>query len=618
VALEPVRTLDTLLLCQFNSLTQVDYSAGAAALEVHGATLAPGRWGQGLLLGPGQHVTLSPERNLLPECGTIMFWFKPNWSNRPRTGSHALLSWGWADGSWAEPKLGNGYCVLSDGWWEAGGGANRTYLVFENQLYAHCSSDRIEFRQGEWMHVAFSWEFAKRLKIVLYINAEPVAWSAAHREHPFVPALRTPVFLGGDQGTPGPGGRCADGVIDALQIFGRVLDDAAIRELYRAQEPAWQESEARKNTWLSKVLSQPYTPRRDAQGRILESRAILDEGTGWASPEGAEKTVARITAANFNVYIPCVWHGRGAAWPSALAPVDKSVASVMAKAPDYDPLANLIRLAHGRGIEVHPWFCVSYCDPHWEHFREFREEGTPGGACEMHNPAFRKRIVDLILEVVDRYEVDGVNLDYIRTQGVSRSKTACENYRQRYGRDLLEDIDFRDARGWPHADLLAWQEEAVTDVVRSVAERGRAGRPGLIVSVDGHPKVPGDFPEIQGRNDFRWAQEGLIDVLYAMDYGRALRWENADAVCAALARPAAYVTIVGNYDQDRDGRVRPRDAALVAELIAFTQRKSRGNGVALYILSCLDDAQLRALQTGPFREPAVPAWVRAPASTGAR
>ncbi len=74
---------------------------------------------------------------------------------------------------------------------------------------------------------------------------------------------------------------------------------------------------------------------------IFETRAIFDEGLGWITEEGARKTIQRIKKAGFNVYIPCVWHGRGTRYPSTLAPID-----VRIKSTSEDPLHRLIKISH--------------------------------------------------------------------------------------------------------------------------------------------------------------------------------------------------------------------------------------------------------------------------------
>lgn len=598
---EPKRIEGTLFLAQFDSLSKAEAAAGSPAIQAEGASLVPGKWGQGLQIKPGAFLAIPTAGNLLPKQGTLTFWFKPNWSTTGSGPSHTLFSWGWDDGK-------HGYCVLSDGWWEPEG-SPYTYLVFENQFYLHCNCP-LAFVKDQWRQITVTWQFGEQASARLYVDGALAA--AAVRPCGGVPSLRTPLYLGSDRGTPSAKGRSADGVFDQVCILDRMLSKEQVRELFRAQEPNWQAIERRHDVWLYDVLEQPYSPKRDAGGRIQESRALLDESSRWASPGEAEKVIDRIARAGFNVYIPCVWHGRGACWPSKLTPMETGVERIVRKElPGFDPLAHLVRVAHARGIEVHPWFCVCYADARWKPLAPFIEEGTPAGACEAHNPVFRKFAVELMMEVVRRYDVDGVNLDYIRTKDLSTSATARASYRQRFGGELLEDVKKAGPNGWPNPNIVRWQDDAIADIVRSFSAQARAARPRLVISVDGHPYLPTDKPGTQGRNDFWWAQEGWVDVIYSMDYARRLSWQKTEAIRAHLKRPEAAAIIVGNYETTEAGKVVSREARLVADLIGFCQRKFPGNGVALYWYGSLDDAQIDALRTGPFQEAANPAWLRA-------
>ena len=87
VAGEPGKIDGTLLLCNFSSLTATDFAAGSAAMTPHGATLAPGKWGKGLRVGPGQSLSISSKGNVAPRQGTLMLWLKPSWSTAGRTSS---------------------------------------------------------------------------------------------------------------------------------------------------------------------------------------------------------------------------------------------------------------------------------------------------------------------------------------------------------------------------------------------------------------------------------------------------------------------------------------------------------------------------------------------------
>ena len=214
----------TLFLSQFNSLTTADVAAGSARMKAEGATLVPGKWGQGVQIQPGSHLVISPQGNLMPQQRTLMFWFKPNWSTTGREPSHTLFSWGWDDGK-------HGYCTLSDGWWEPEG-SGFTYLVFENQQYLHCHSP-VTFVKNQWMHVTVTWQFDRQALARLYIDGQLVATAARPSES--APALQTPIYLGTDKGTASAKGRSADGVFDNLTILNHMLDREEVRKVFRDQ-----------------------------------------------------------------------------------------------------------------------------------------------------------------------------------------------------------------------------------------------------------------------------------------------------------------------------------------------------------------------------------------------
>ncbi len=594
----PTPSADTLFLANF------DGPNAAGTLALHGAAYAVGKWGRGLRIGRGQYATVSLDKKSFPDHGTILFWFKPEWREADaRTRSHTFLSWSWNDGK-------GGYCAWSDGWWEPAG-AGRTYLVFENQLYCHVS-DTVEYPANEWTHLAMTWAFEKGSVSAAFYQDGRLVGVTPRRKCPKLPALKTPIVIGADKGTPIAKGRSAEGVYDGLQILKRALTPQEVRAVFRLQAPNWRRIERRRFAWLDSVLAQPYTPLRDKAGHILESRALLDESYGWITRKGAQSAVAKMKEAGFNVFIPCIWHGRGARWPSRRTPMETGAAKAMlAEGKDFDGLANLITVCHANGIEVHPWFCVCYGDRRWKPLAPFMEPGTPKGACEAHNPAFRRFIVDLMLEAVQRYDIDGVNLDYIRTMGLSTSKTARDAFRKQFGGDLLEAMKKPGPNHGPNPEIVRFQNDAIAAIVRTFAVRARALRPRLVISVDGHPRLPDEPPGIQGRDGIAWVRNGWIDVLYSMDYGQRIGWQRYDRLRALLERPEALVVLCGNYERLPNGQVGSRAGWLVAGLIGFCQRKYPGNGVALYWLGSLDEDQARALRSGPFKNPARPYWRRA-------
>ena len=112
--------------------------------------------------------------------------------------------------------------------------------------------------------------------------------------------------------------------------------------------------------------------------------------------------------------------------------------------PGYDPLAYAISEAHARGIELHAWFNpfraatkstapnapnhVTNTHPEWS--RRYAGQGyiDPG------EPEARRYVLDVILDVVRRYDVDGVHIDdYFYPYPVGGASFPDESSWQRHG-----------------------------------------------------------------------------------------------------------------------------------------------------------------------------------------
>lgn len=343
---------------------------------------------------------------------------------------------------------------------------------------------------------------------------------------------------------------------------------------------------------------------RAAEPLMAESRAIFDEGLNWASKESAEVVCERIARAGFNVFMPCVWHGRGTIWPSNLAPWDSDATQV----PGFDPLGHLIEVAPRFDLEVHPWFTVVRRDR--EFFQEFYDSGTPSESFDVHRKGFRDFIVSLILEVVRRYPVHGVNLDYIRAGGVCLSASCATDYHAQTGQNLLADRAKLLLPGGSAPELLTWQDRDVDDIVRRVATGARRINSKIVISVDA---VPGHaIDKTQGRNSVKWADTGLVDTVYMMHYEANPDWEAFRAVQKTMKRPEALVVLCGNYE-DVAAPVKavvPRDARKVVALLSEARQFQQGNGVGLYLYSRLSDHQVAELAAQTFSVKAKPSWRR--------
>ncbi|MBA2346748.1 MAG: family 10 glycosylhydrolase [Solirubrobacterales bacterium] len=348
------------------------------------------------------------------------------------------------------------------------------------------------------------------------------------------------------------------------------------------------------------IPSQAHTTR--------ESRAIFDESLSWITEGSAENLCQRIKRAGFNVFMPNVWHGRGTSWPSNLAPWDRHRLGKMAKqTPGFDPLTTLITTAQRYEIEVHPWFNV--VSRQREFFQEFYDNGTPEESFDVHRPKFRDFIVNLIMECVSRYPVHGVNLDYIRAGSISQSEHSASDYRKMTGRNLQIDRRSYGVSDSARQAIAQWQEQAVGDIVQRVSTQVRKLNKNLVISVCAHPGHSNLY--IQGQDSLKWADEGLIDVIYAMHYEEKPDWEGIRKLQLQMKRPGALVVLCGNYEKFGPSKTTTsRDGQKVAQLLQQSRAIGRSNGVGLYLYSMLSDDQVMALRQTVFKVPAKPHWIR--------
>lgn len=240
-----------------------------------------------------------------------------------------------------------------------------------------------------------------------------------------------------------------------------------------------------------------------------------------------------------------VLHVRAAAdalYPSARVPWSVYLTGTAGRAPDYDPLAFAIEQAHRRGLELHVWFNPFRAAP--PDHRNFRP--PPGHVLTEHTswvvrygaqrwidpgiPAARAKVLGDILEVVDRYDVDGVHLDdyfypYIEQREV-------EERVKRGGRTRTvtrtENIPFPDDASWARYgqarfDSRAdWRRANIDSFVAELYREVKARRPWVAVGISpfgiwrpGHPAgITGLNAYSEIFADARlWLREGWVDYL---------------------------------------------------------------------------------------------------------
>ena len=188
------------------------------------------------------------------------------------------------------------------------------------------------------------------------------------------------------------------------------------------------------------------------------------------------------------------------------------------------------------------------------------------------------------------------------------SMSCREDYQRQYGRDLLTDIRLRGLKGGLEPHVQKWQDQAVEDIVREVSQQSKALKPDLIISVDGNPIPSFLIQNPQGRQEVKWANAGLIDIIFNMDYSSKPDFDKFEIIRQELNNPDKLLFLLGNYYK-KNKKIYSRNPEKLINLIDSVQDRWH-NGIGIYIYSMLDEKQVESLASKAFKIDALPHWHR--------
>lgn len=308
------------------------------------------------------------------------------------------------------------------------------------------------------------------------------------------------------------------------------------------------------------TLAPPADARRatPAQLHSLESgRALWVKRDQLMSRERIIRLVDDSSAAGYTILFIQV-RGRGDAWyDSDIVPRATQLAHLRNDdGTPFDPLDFLLRRAHARGLQVHAWFNsflvwsndfdpesprhVLNAHPDWiavdaagrsladyatSEYAPARIEGvflSPG------IPAVRAHLEDAVMELAERYPLDGIHLDYTRwvlvdtgydpkTRAAFLAEEGFDPLDLRRNPEALDRRFGAAARKSLEKRWKVWKAEQVTRFVATLRERLDAAPRPLVFSAAVFPNVeyaPNDVMQDWGT----WARRHLVDLLVPMFY----------------------------------------------------------------------------------------------------
>ena len=301
--------------------------------------------------------------------------------------------------------------------------------------------------------------------------------------------------------------------------------------------------------WIATVNNGDWPSRRDltVEQQKQELTAIFD----------------RAAALHLNAVFLQVRPMADALYPSSIEPWSEFLTGTPGKAPEplYDPLAFAVVEAHARGLELHAWFNPFRGNP------STPLRAYPYGRfvwMDPGDPEVQRRALDVISDVVRRYDIDGVHLDdYFYPYPENATEFPDDATYQQYGNGMSKDDWRRDNINRFIHGLYTAVKTIKPNVEVGISPFGiwRPKHPRQIRGLDAYEKIYADSR--------LWLRNGWIDYLAPQLYWPIDKreqsfpallhwWTNQDRMGRG---------IVAGMSINRVGRVPPEEFARQIKLV---------------------------------------------------
>lgn len=322
---------------------------------------------------------------------------------------------------------------------------------------------------------------------------------------------------------------------------------------------------------------------------VRDWRAIWVTRFDYKTEADVQRIVGNCADAGFNQIVFQVRGNGTAFYKSKLEPWAVELGG---KDPGWDPLAVAVRAARARKVGLHAWVNVM---PAWRgtkppqnpdqlyHKRPewfwYDQHGNRQALCDFYvslNPCLpevRDYLVDVFEEIVARYEVDGLHLDYIRFPNeppaiprgsgldYPRDAKTVELYRSVTGKAPDDDQE-----SWNR-----WRTEQVTQLMTDIQSMMRRVRPAAALTTAVGPIPARALTHFQ--DGFAWRERGLVDAVILMNYVDEPA-EFSKRLDVWLAKPAPAALVPGPWFGRHAGKTPEQAAEQLARQIAIARERS--------------------------------------------
>lgn len=392
-------------------------------------------------------------------------------------------------------------------------------------------------------------------------------------------------------------------------------------------------SKARKNINKNndetiKFAKLAYNNAEIAFYKALPSRFNEERGI-WCRPiekneDEITKTIDKIAKAKFKtIYLETFYHGY-TIYPSDVA----HSYGITNQNPKYfgsDPLRTWIKIAHSKGLKVYPWIETFYVGtgnkgpilsikPEWGNIQKINIDSdslkastTEPGAyfIDPANQQAREYITRIITEIVTEYDVDGINLDYIRypnslpvyfpnylSSTWGYTEVARKEFEDKYNVDpgKLTSAD-PDWQNWEE-----YRQEKINITVNKIYKSIKSIKPDVQLSAVIFPDLEeAQTQKLQGWKT--WVDNGYIDILTPIILGSSPELINSlstDLMKLSCSKVKIYIGVFGAFNND---------LPVIFAKQVYSAQKAGVDGINIFDAAHLSDNYINALIQGPFKSP---------------
>jgi uncharacterized lipoprotein YddW (UPF0748 family) len=238
-----------------------------------------------------------------------------------------------------------------------------------------------------------------------------------------------------------------------------------------------------------------------------------------------EISLRELAEVNFNTIYPVVWNSGYVSYPSQVAESVGIPPLVRSDIHNQDVIGDIVREGHLQGLLVIPWFEFGFMtppsselaikNPWWiTNRRDGSKIGESAGGSVVwlnpFHPQVQQFITDLVLEVITKYPVDGIQFDdhTVLPRDFGYDPYTVALYKQETKKDPPANSQDKD---W-----VKWRADKITDFMVRLNKSVKERKPNAIFSVAPNPYYTAYNLFLQDWHT--WVNKGIVDELIIQVY----------------------------------------------------------------------------------------------------